>query len=166
SCLDFTGVPVYEAFDYSPDRAAKESDLLNWANSYGVDWDESLYAGNVYLRTIIYGNQKDDLAIHAEMPLGDLSFLTPDEEGKDVSLNGIRTMPYNRLGAGENDLVNSIEDVFNLVEEGNICVTSTGNKMEFWWNPQIIYEYAGAKRSIHDETVGLVADSTCIGYGS
>ncbi len=166
NCLNFSGVPVYEAFDYAPDRAANEGDLLNWENSYGVDWDNSIYTGDVYLRTIIYGNQNDDLAIHAEKPLGDLSFLTPDQTGEGVSLNGISTMPYNRLGSGENDLVNSIEDIFNLVEEGNICVTSTGNKAEFWWNPKAIYEYMGNERSIHDETVGLVSDSTCIGYGS
>lgn len=165
SCLDFTGVPVYEAFYQKPDRAATEQDwILNWLYAYAVDWSKADYAGDVYLRTIFYSNPFEDTILSVEDPMEDLSFLTPDSSGTAVGLNGISTMEFNNFGGGTSGIVDSIEDVFNLVESSDMCITNTGNKSKFWWNPQSIYEAEGLERSIHDETQNLVGGVNCIGY--
>ncbi|MFH1586974.1 MAG: carboxypeptidase-like regulatory domain-containing protein [Candidatus Diapherotrites archaeon] len=160
SCLDFSGVPVYEAFDEKPDRAATDKDRLQfWTTIYGVDWANMNYSGDVYLRTIFYSSPEGDSLLQATYPLDQMEFLTPDETGDSVALNGISTMAYNG-----NDTINSIQDVFDLVGEGQLCATNSGNKTTFWWNPQDVYLQQGSRRSIHGLTEGLAAGESCIGF--
>lgn len=173
SCLDFTGVPVYEKFYESPDRAAEVKDrLANWVNAYAVDWEKAAYKGDVYLRTIFYTSAFDRCELHAESPLGSLFFITPEtsdiakgEEG--VALGGISSMEHNKGGSGSGEIVSSVQDVFDLVDSNAMCITSTGNKATFWWNPQKIYTQAGGSgNSINGDMDLLVAGKTCIGYGN
>ncbi len=160
SCLDFSGVPVYEAFDEKPDRAATDKDRLQfWTTIYGVDWTNMNYAGDVYLRTIFYTSPDEDSLLQATQPLDQMEFLTPDETGDSVALNGISTMAYNG-----SDTINSIQDVFDLVGAGQLCATNSGNKTTFWWNPQDVYLQQGSQRSIHNLTEELVAGESCIGF--
>ncbi|MFH1255679.1 MAG: hypothetical protein V1494_00130 [Candidatus Diapherotrites archaeon] len=168
SCLDFSGVPVTEIFTGKPDRQATTADrgVTNWMAAFGVGWEKADYAGDVYLRTIFYTNPKKQSTLKVESPLRGLSFYTPDQSGSGVSLNGISSMPYNRPGAGSADSIGTMEDVFGLVENGQMCVTNSGNKTKFWWNPQTIYLQQGTARSIHEMTMSLVGGVNCIGYDS
>ncbi|MBI2598435.1 MAG: hypothetical protein HYW50_04530, partial [Candidatus Diapherotrites archaeon] len=133
ACLDFSGTAVTDAFDESPDRKAQPEDgIANFENNYTVQWAEAIREGDVFLKTIFFTNpqQLNDLVVEA--PKGNLTFLTPDEGPKDtVSLNGINSMEFNNKAKA----LSAIEDVFDLVKTAQLCTTSTGNKVTFWWNP-------------------------------
>ena len=60
----------------------------------------------------------------------------------------------------------TIREVFELAAAGDICVTNSGTKTSFWWNPKTLYEESGHNTSIMDFESGLVAGKTCIDYGS
>ena len=62
--------------------------------------------------------------------------------------------------------VTELRELFELVENGDICVTDAGAKTAFWWNPKSLYETEGSYTSISDFEKSLVADQTCIGYAS
>ena len=165
ACLDFSGVPVNEAFDERPDRLATEADaVLNWQNTYTVQWNEVLDSGDVYLQTIFYTDPLSNSVITVEEPKGSMEFITPDEQGASVSLNGISSMPYNNYAGGSVGNVGSIQDVFELVKQEEICITSSGTQASFWWNPKTIYEQPGTSRSIHQTAQELEAGASCIGY--
>jgi hypothetical protein len=55
-----------------------------------------------------------------------------------------------------------MQDVFDLVAEKKICVSNSGVKTEFFWNPQTIYNQT-SQTSITAETNGLVAGESCLG---
>ncbi|MFH1696733.1 MAG: hypothetical protein ABH854_02385, partial [Candidatus Diapherotrites archaeon] len=173
NCYDYTGVPVWSAFYQNPDRAGTQEDVAgDWLHSYAIDWDEAVYSGNVFLRTIFYTNPAGDTSIVAEYPKGNIMFYTPDRDGQTVVIQGIQDMPYNSPGGGSYNSISSLQDVFSMVKDQDVCVTNSGTKVKFWWNPAIIYKTKGAmNRSIHEMTEALSADSPreelqCIGYAN
>jgi hypothetical protein len=163
NCLDFTGSPVTEAFYQKPDRQGKESDKINdYKSIYAIDWPSAKYAGDVYLRTIIFSDPKKQTQIRAK-PESKVEFMTPDESGKQVTLNGISGMKYNDYSMGLSGRLASISDAFKMVENNMLCVTSTGNSVKFWWNPQYVYTYSGKQTNISSFVNSLEAGKTCIG---
>ena len=157
ACLDPQGVIITETFDDRPDRSATSKDsLVDWQRAYGVDFGEVSHLGDTYLRTIFYTNSGENFKLKAESPLNKMDFLTPDETGEDVSLNGV---------AGNAENINSIEDIFDLVENQTVCVVDSGRKASFFWNPKAIYELGGKERNISELTNSLSAGNTCIGLG-
>ena len=163
-CNDFSGVPVYEAFDEKADRAATETDsLIDWEYAYAIDWDEVVEEGDVYLRTITYASPEADTTMQAVQPLDDMSFITPDEEGTIVALNGISTMEFNSYAGGDTGKITSVSQIFDLVKEKQVCVVANGSTASFYWNPQAIYKQSGGSSNIHDVTESLTAGETCIG---
>ena len=164
TCLDFTGVPVYEAFDEKPDRSATETDpLIDWQNTYAIDWENATEEGDVYLRTITYTSPEADTVMQATYPRGDITLITPNEEGESVALNGINGMAFNSFSGGSAGKITSMNQVFDLVKDGSICVVGNGSSASFYWNPQTIYNEGGENASIHEITQGLAAGDTCIG---
>jgi len=164
ACLDPTGVIITERFDQTPDRAAVSSDpVLNWQAAYAVDFGEVMYTGDTYVRTIIYTNPLRESTIKAEHPKDNMEFLTADEQGLEVQLNGVSGVPFNNSSGGSSGNVTSLEDVFDLVEEEMVCVIDSGRKASFFWNPKSIYEARGTQRSISEVTNSLEAGRTCIG---
>ncbi|MCH7902874.1 hypothetical protein IIC68_03915, partial [archaeon] len=162
-CFDFTGVPVTEQFFEKPDRAAVPEDpLLDWATTYAVDWTQAVKTGDVYLRTIIYTDPLKDTVMKVIQGPSDLEFLSADESGNVVGLNGVAGMPYNNFAGGTQGMVNSLQDIFTLVELEQVCVTNTGNNTQFWWNPKVIYDADGVERNISDFSNSLEAGVTCI----
>ena len=164
-CLDYTGVPVVEAFDFRPDREADAKDALgNWQFAYAVDWPKADYGGDVYLKTILYTPISRLFSLKAVKP-SELKFITPNSsESQSVELNGIAEMKYNS-GLAQSRIA-TIREVFELAAAGDICVTNSGTRTSFWWNPKSLYEASGHNTSIMDFETGLVAGKTCIDYGS
>ncbi|MEK6957649.1 MAG: hypothetical protein AABW99_01580, partial [archaeon] len=166
ACLDFSGSLVTDSFDNSPDRAATSKDaLLNWQHAYGIDFGKVNYAGDVYLRTIFYTPPGKEMSLGIEAPEGRLQFLTPDNSGAKVALNGVSGTQFNNPSGGSLGNVQSIEDVFGLVRDQRVCVVDSGRKASFFWNPKSVYELSGTQRNISDLTNSLEAGKTCIGYG-
>ncbi|MFH1587891.1 MAG: hypothetical protein ABIA76_00960, partial [Candidatus Diapherotrites archaeon] len=149
-CLDFSGIPVFEAFSYSPDRKALQEDASqnsNWLNSYAIDWPSVELTGNTYLRTIFYTPQKKQGTVISESD--NMEFVGG---GKTIGLNGFT-----------NEEIDSMETVFRLVESRDLCISSNGASASFWWNPRKVYLDSG----VHDLTTALDVDNdNCIGYAN
>jgi len=162
ACRDFTGIPVYEAFRSTPDRPANEStdNIPDVQNIYAIDWGSVDFAGDVYLKTIVYTPLDYTYSLRNYQ---DSWFLTPDNEGDVVELTGISTMELNRSGLLESDSIDSIEDIFDLVRNEKVCASSLGTKVKYFWNPKALYEQAGQVRSILETELALVPGETCIG---
>lgn len=159
NCYDFTGTPIYEKFNYSPDRAGLPTDKYpNWPYLYAVDWEKALVGGNAHLRTIFYTPTDGVYSLNAEAGTGKFITANYPEYSNTQLLDGITTMPYNNASAA----INSIQDVFDLVGEGKICVSDSGVKARFFWNPETIYKQTG-QTSISAVTNQLKAGNTCLG---
>jgi len=165
SCLDFSGSPVYEAFRFRPDRSGNELDpLSNWQFAYATDWDGADYAGNVYLKTVFYSPISGSYKVKALQP-SSLAFISPNSSYvQTVELQGIIGMNGNDGSA--NNIVSEFREIFDLVEDGVVCVTDTGEKTSFWWNPKALDETSGSVTSISAIESGLTSGSSCIGYGN
>lgn len=162
NCNDFTGTTLTQAFDSKPDRIASQLDnITDYATSYAMDWLYVSYIGTTYLRTIFYTPSKESESLKA-ISIDSLEFLTPDSQGSSVALSGISSMHRDNAESA----VGTMEDIFNLVKEGKVCVTSTGVRTRFWWNPKAIYEQVGSSRSITGLSNTLEAGSDCIGESS
>lgn len=160
NCYDFSGLPLIQAFDEKPDRKANALDnVANWETLYTVDWQKIELSGDNYLRTIFYTPKSSQYSLRTMQPTSGFSLYTPDSDGSVVALNGISTMEKNNI----NNSIATVEDVFELVKQGKVCVTNTGVRTRFWWNPKTIFEQAGSKRSISGLSKSLVAGQNCIG---
>lgn len=163
NCRDFSGIPIFEAFNETPDRKAKVEDEVGGGveGIYGLDWENADYAGKAYLRTIFYTPAGNETGIASKKPEGNIYFYTPDSEGASAALKGVGGMNNNDFDGGGSSAINSVEDIIGMVEEGTMCVSGSGAKTSFWWNPKAIYEKTGSLgRNMHDFTEGI---TDCIG---
>lgn len=152
NCRDFSGTAVTQTFADSPDRQARQEDSISgWQTAYGLDWERVDYPGKIYLRTITYTQPGNTTNVQSVRGLADNQFFTADETGKSVSLNGISAMHLNAGGNSAGSTIKSLQDVFDLVENGYVCVTNTGTNTRFWWNPEKIYTTAGRLPSLHNQ---------------
>jgi hypothetical protein len=159
NCYDFTGTPIYEKFNYSPDRAGLPTDKYpSWPYLYAVDWEKALFGGNAFLRTIFYTPTDGVYSLTAEASTGKYITANYPTYSNTQLLDGISTMPYNN----GSQTINSIQDIFDLVGEGKICVSDSGVKARFFWNPETIYKQTG-QTSISAVTNQLKAGDTCLG---
>jgi len=145
-CYDFTGMPLSDRFDFTPDRQASSSDPVNnWQYAYGIDWDKAEKSGDVYLRTIFYTPAGKSFALTATYPT-ELEFATSDSAFIDtVDLKGISGMLHNNQAAGAT--INSLKEIFSMVESEEVCITNTGSEALFWWNPETVYSAQGTAGS-------------------
>lgn len=145
-CLDFSGAPVLEAFSYYPDGRVSE-------NTYGLRWDSANYAGDVYLYSLVFTPAGSSYVLKSFSP--NVKFITPNS-------NELDTAQLNGIGAEE---ISSISDVLGLVKQKKVCITSSGSKTMFWWNPKLLLETKGSVLSVEEFEKGL-SEGKCIGYGS
>ncbi|MEK6902454.1 MAG: hypothetical protein AABX02_02600, partial [archaeon] len=159
NCYDYSGVPIYEKFNFAPDRAATQEDkLTNWPYLYAVDWEKSLANGDAYLRTIVYTPPHTPYTLQVEGG-GAKLFTSNNKNPSSVqALDGISTLTYDNASSA----IDSIQDVFDLVSEGKICVSDSGVNARFFWNPETLYKQT-SQTSISAETNKLKAGKTCVG---
>ena len=163
ACVDFSNVPVSEAFDSKPDRAGRSTDSLReWEIAYAADWQESLQEGDVYLRSIFYSPRSESVALQLLNPQGKVTLFTPDNSGQAVALQGVSTMTSNNNS--QTGAIQSIQQVMDLVKEKKVCVTNTGITTKYWWNPREVYSQIGSQRSIQAESNALTAGQSCLGF--
>lgn len=167
SCLDFEGSWIIDSFYNREDRAAEKNETTNWLYAYAADMGYANETGDVYLRSIFYTPANDNTALKAEGPSEQgryVKFITPDSaESTSVALNGVAGMEFNSRSAATDRYIKSVQDVFDLVKEGKVCVSPTSTTANFWWSPKAIYEASGSVGSIHDRTEALEAGDNCIG---
>ena len=162
ACLDFSGNLVADAWDFRPDRKAQSSDRIpNWTISYGIDWSAAETAGDVFLKTVMYSPLNGRFSINAASD--NVLIATPDQPfGKAQDLAGVSTMAFNRQGTTAQDRITALDDLFELVFEQKVCVTNTGIRSSFWWNPKTVFNQAGGSgSSISDIEATLQSGKTC-----
>jgi hypothetical protein len=151
-------MPIFKAFINSPDLKATESETSNNAVSYMLKWENLSESGKVFLKTLFYTPVNKSLSLFGESPES-LEFYSANQSNeKQISLNGIQGMREN----SETSFVESIEDVFKLVENGFACVFSSPEKTVFYWNEAELWKKNGSERSINELELMLGNEIACI----
>ncbi len=159
NCYDYTGVPAYEKFNYSPDRHAVSTDgLPDFQSAYGIDWPRAVVGGDEYLRTILYTPVQESFSFQTRTSSNRV--LTANDATPSTSqlLDGISSMPLNNASSQ----IHTIQDVFALVASQSVCVSNSGTQTRFFWNPAAVYSTPG-QMNVSTYTNGLVAGQTCLG---
>jgi hypothetical protein len=158
ACADFTGNPSDQAFHQAPDREGKKTDKrTDWEIVYGLDWKEATEKGELYLRTILY--TPTNLSYTINSASSSTSFLTSNYGSYSnlQILDGTKNLLYNNKSTE----INSLQDVFDLVADGSVCIEDNGVEARFFWNTSALYQEVG-QTSIADEFEKLVPGDTCI----
>ncbi|MFH0954839.1 MAG: carboxypeptidase-like regulatory domain-containing protein [Candidatus Micrarchaeota archaeon] len=164
ACRDFSGSMVTEVFSEKPDRKATKNDHFDaWKNAYAIDWEKAAIGGDEYLKTVFYTPVNSAYALNSQSQNAVIG--TPDQEFQpSVDLQGIQNMPFNRKGQTETDRITALDDLFSLVENGQVCVTNTGQRTRFWWNQKTLYQQTGnTNKNIQNIEDGLQSLTSCIG---
>ncbi len=143
TCLDFDNQPVSDNWSFSPDRRGRDTDRIDQAEDfYGIDWPAAERNGVVFLKTVFYAPIGTEYDLRAET--NNVKFVSSDEpEEMSIKIAGIRTMKFNRVGGSDSDRITAIDDLFDLVSEEKVCVTDTGLRSSFWWNPEALSQETG-----------------------
>ncbi len=87
--------------------------------------------GTVSYETVFYTPQGSVSQLKlVDIASDDAELITAQTKGKTVNLNGNDATPQ----------INTLQDVFNRVKDGYVCVTGTNLNAEFFWNPKKIFE--------------------------
>jgi len=159
NCYDYTSVPVWEKFNYSPDRkGVSEDKITNYANVYAIDWPRAMKGGDEYLRTIVYTPANESVNVRAQS--ANVKFFTANYAAPSTSqlADGVISMSGNNVS----NPIHTIHDVFELVKNQHVCVSNSGNQTRFFWNPASVYAQPG-QVNVSTFVNGLVAGQTCLG---
>lgn len=136
NCKDFEENSLTQAYQWTPDmhglntKCARLGGIDNSAYAYGFEWCDSTQTGNVYLKSVFFTPPGKESVIfrsgaNEEMKFITSSSLVAERVGLDGSVQA-------RIG--------SVKEVFDQVRGNNICVSGTGVKQEFWWNPKAVLD--------------------------
>ncbi|MFH1588700.1 MAG: hypothetical protein ABIA76_05170, partial [Candidatus Diapherotrites archaeon] len=146
-CLDFSGLSVREKFLYSKDRKATQSDernTSNWSSSYALDWDAINYGGKEFIYSILYTS-----------PDNTYSFAVEDAQVKSSGSGYGNTVSISGSSG-----IDSVEEIFELIEQEKVCVSQSGGTASYWWNPNYVLGQSG----LWNEIQGIDAEEgDCIG---
>ncbi len=98
--------------------------------SYGFEYCEPVRFGNMFMKTVFYSPQETTTVLKMNVAQEQAGFITPSTEGTIVALD-------NKVLGGN---IASVQDVFELVENEFVCVSSEEGKIDFWWNPKKVME--------------------------
>jgi hypothetical protein len=147
---DFYGSNAVEVYNNSPDyRLSKLGE-----NVYGFEFNDITNAGNMYLKSIFFVPHDESRYTINSKNTGTSFWTTSNEFSANAELLGIPGMKYNSLQ--NNSYIKSIQDLFDAVEEGKVCVSSDGSSTSFWWNPAVIENTTGSTNSLTNKELELV----------
>ncbi|MFH1751458.1 MAG: carboxypeptidase-like regulatory domain-containing protein [archaeon] len=136
-CLDFSGLPMLEAFSSQVDVQALSSNCapamgVQESVAYGLDWCSNNLSenGSVYLKTIFYTPQ--------EAGTRQLELISENDHAKLFKTNSA-TGSKNISLEVPSKTINSVEEIFNKVLNQEICVSGDSASINFWWNPNNVY---------------------------
>lgn len=163
NCKDFEGNLVKKQWNENPDRKATQEDQIaveNWENAYALDWKQASKTGSVFLKTVFFVPPERKFTLQAESE--GMEWSTPEQAtAKAVDLKGILGMEFNRSGETESDKVTALDDLFELVKQEAVCISNSGSKTMYWWNPNALYQQTGQSgESI--QSLETKAESNCI----
>ena len=82
---------------------------------------------------------------------------TNSEFAPVIQLGGISGMTYNNQSG--NSKLASLQNLFDAVKEGKVCVSSDGSSTSFWWNPAVIETVGGSTTSMSEKESELIGTS-------
>jgi len=148
---DFYGTNAIDVYNDSPDyRLSKLGD-----NVYGFEFNDASRQGSMYLKSLFFVPADASAYMLTSKDTKSTALWTPNSEfAPSVQMNGITGMKYNDLQA--NSYVKSLEDLFNAVLEGKVCVSNDGSTTSFWWNPYVIENTKGSITSMSEKETQLI----------
>ena len=150
---DFYGGNAIDLFNNSPDY--KLTNLGD--NIYGFTFDDTTRAGSMYLKSVFFVPQDESRYNLVANSNGTSFWTTSSDFATNVELLGIPGMKYNNLQNGS--YIKSLQDLFDAVAEGKVCVSSDGASSSFWWNPTVIENTTGSTTSQGAKELELVGSS-------
>ena len=85
----------------------------------------------MFYETVFYTPQDSTSILQlVDAASDDAKLVTIDEQGDDVFLSG----------NGVTNRIDTLQDVFDLVQDEYICIQGTNLNAEFFWNPKKIFE--------------------------
>lgn len=150
NCKDFFGQSVFDdtRFPLQDISNATTGNFKTICSSqinpgtYGIEWSgPQVERGVVNLKTIFYTPQSNSNSIQLYTVSDYGRLIGQSVEGNLVPLNGVQGMRKNNPG----DRINSIQDVFDLVKNKQVCVSSSPSEVKFWWNPTAIFRTTESK---------------------
>lgn len=157
-CADFSGNASYPLFNQTPDRHGTLNDKrTDWDLVYGVDWNGVKQKGDAYLQTIFYTPASGSFTLLSSS--SETGFLTSNYGGYSSLqiLDGTKDIPFNNASS----VINSIQDVFDLVGQKAVCLKDDGINARFFWNPSAITRQIGTT-SIDYEWENLTPGKQCL----
>ncbi|MBN1941441.1 MAG: hypothetical protein JW772_04640, partial [Candidatus Diapherotrites archaeon] len=150
NCDNFDGYDLLESFYARGDRYAEELDLEERpSDAYALDWKNAEGDGKIYLKTIFYTPTQKSFAIGTIEESQGTDFRSPDSGFQtSVDLAGISGSLYNNKQ--EEKSITQLEHLFELVKEGDVCLTDNQTETVFWWNEQALIEKRGTNGSIQE----------------
>jgi len=158
NCRDFSDAPVTEAWDNSWDthggitgniRCARGTDIEH----YGIEWCNPIRQGEVFLESVVFTPQGTSSLMQRGSYGDEMTLIGVDNAGSQIALNGVPGMEFNSYGTST---IDSIEDVFGLVEQGLVCLIGADNRIsnQFFWNPKtVLEEMAGQRDQAEQECI-------------
>jgi len=151
-CADFSGAPIRDVFDFTADERSGDKE-------YKLSWNSVDLGGKEYVYSIIFTPPDKSYLVSADSV--NAKFLSPDSgEAQNVQLKGIQGMQFNVRGGQK---IDDVARVLELIESGHVCVTNSGQKSSFWWNPKKLKDTKGSQLSVTEFEQSLQPGRTCIG---
>ncbi len=159
NCRDFEDSPMLDAWQNTWDvhggvtaniSCARGTDIQD----YGIEWCNPIRKGNTYLQSVVFTPQNTSSLMQRRSYSDEMALIAVDNIGTQIALNGVPGMQFNSYGSSS---IDSVEDVFDLVSEGKVCLIGSDNRIsnQFFWNPKVILEELAGERS--------KAEADCIG---
>jgi len=147
---NFYGGNAIDSYQDSPDyRISKLGD-----NMYGYEFNDISRKGTMLLKSLFFV-PADSASYLLEAKDARTSFWSTNTEfTQTVQLGGIVGMTYNDQSG--NSTINSLQNLFDAVKEGKVCISSDGSSSSFWWNPAVIETEDGSVTSMSDKELALL----------
>ncbi|MCX6803864.1 MAG: hypothetical protein NTY48_04825 [Candidatus Diapherotrites archaeon] len=145
---DFYGANAVESYYNTPDyRLSKMGEGI-----YGFEFNDASRKGNLYLKSILF-TPIDGAAYLFATKEDNTQVWTPNTPfGTNAELDGIAGMEYNYKSSS----IQSLQELFDAVSQGSVCLTNDGSTTSFWWNPAVLETESGQINSIAKQELALV----------
>ena len=144
---DFFGSAAIDLYNDSPDYKLESGD------EYGFTWIDATNNGNLYLKTVIFAPTNKSYIIESKD--SGTTFWTPNDDFVPMQqLVGINGMSGN--SQLNNSSFDNLQQLFDMVSEGDVCVSNDGSSMTFWWNPRVLEVTPGSTNSLANQELALI----------
>src|SRR3989338_2123535 len=141
-CREFAGNALfnnrrdYLASNITHHATLEPSDIGD--SAFGFSWESADTDSELFLRSILYtpiGSTIDLFPAYSDNPL----FVSPVEQITSTT-TPIRLNYTSSLLNNNEPIITSLDDVFTLAKDDKLCIASSADSIDFYWNPEFISE--------------------------